>query len=319
MKDKSLRRNKLINFKNKWKRKLLGNGSDSGLLHRLFVYFLLIVIGFVFVYPIIYMISTSLMSNLDLVNFQIKWFPSGFYWENYTIAYKALSLPKSLFTTMFVSLVATLTMTISSSLIGYGLARFDFPGKKILFGLLIFSYIMPKTLFLIPTYQIYTKLKLRSSILGLILPIFLGQGIQGAFFIFIFYQFFRMIPKQLEEAATIDGAGSFKFFYKIAIRMATPAIVIAFIFSFSLYWNEIGLYTIYLDGQYKTLPMLLGNLRDLYYIEAGGNTQTDPNLRFSEAKAYAGTLISIIAPIIMFTIVQRWFVESIDKSGITGE
>ncbi|MCK9233763.1 MAG: carbohydrate ABC transporter permease [Acholeplasmataceae bacterium] len=302
----------------KYQKKLIGNSKENGLLYNLFIYFLLIVIGFVFLYPIIYMLSTSLMSNLDLVNFKIKWFPSKIYFENYLIAYKALALPKSVFTTIFVSLVATITMIISSSLIGFGLGRFDFPGKKIVFILLIFSYIMPKTLFLIPTYQIYTKLKLRNSILGLIIPILLGQGIQGAFFIFIFYQFFKMIPKDLEEAAIIDGASSFKFFYKVAIKMAMPALVIAFVFSFSLYWNEINLYSIYMNGQYKTLPMLLGNLRDLYYSEATGNTQIDPNLRFSEAKAYAGTLISIVVPIIIFSIVQKWFVESIDKSGITG-
>ena len=305
--------------KSSFKRLMLGNGVDSGWLHKAMIYFLLIVIGFVFVYPILYMLSTALMSNLDLANFRVKWIPSSLYTDNITIALRALALPKSLFTTIFIAGISTIFMVISSSLIGYGLARFEIPFKRVILVLLLLSYIMPKTLFLIPTYQIYTTLGLRNNIFGILLPIMLGQGIQGAFFILIFFQFFKMIPKALEEAATIDGANSFVFFYKIAIRMAAPAIIIASVFSFALYWNEIRLYTVYSNGQYQTIPMLLQNLRDLYYAEVPRDTAVDPNLRFSEAKAYAGTLISIIPPIIFFAIIQRWFVESIDKSGITGE
>lgn len=303
----------------KLRKKLLGNQLSDGLLYKLIMYFLLIVIGFVFIYPILYMLSISFMSNIDLVDYSVRWIPSNLYLDNFKMAYRALDLPKSLFVTAYVAGISTLVLALSSSLIGYGLARFEISGKKIIFVLLIFSYIMPKTLFFIPTYQIYTKLHIKGSILSILIPAFTGQGLQSAFFILIFYQFFKMIPKSLEEAAIIDGANAFTIFYKIALRMATPALIITFVYGFALYWNETFMYNAYLAGKFKTLPMLLSNLNELYKNQIVGDLHRDPNLKFTEAKAYAGTLITIIPLILLYAIVQRWFVESIDKSGITGE
>jgi multiple sugar transport system permease protein len=311
------RQQKLLHFK----RRLLGQQLSDGLLYKIIMYFLLIVIGFVFVYPLLYMFSISMMSNIDLVDSSIKWIPSSFNLDNYRFTIKALRLPKSLFTTILIAGVSTTVMAFSSALIGYGLARFNFSGKKLVFILMIFAYIMPKTLFFIPTYQIYTTLKLKGTLLSILLPAFAGQGLQASFFILIFYQFFSMIPKSLEEAAIIDGAKPLKIFIKIALPMAGPAFIITFVYGFSLYWNETFLLSTYLNGKFETIPMLLGNLEQSYnqMIGTGGDPSRMADLNFTEAKAFAGTLMSITPLILLYGVVQRWFVESIDKSGITGE
>uniref|UniRef100_UPI00272ADBBE ABC transporter permease subunit n=1 Tax=Vallitalea guaymasensis TaxID=1185412 RepID=UPI00272ADBBE len=157
----------------------------------------------------------------------------------------------------------------------------------------------------------------------ILVPALTGQGEQAALFILIFYQFFKMIPKSLEEAAFIDGAGPFRTFIKIAVPMAGPALIIVCVYSFALYWNETFLTSFYLEGKIKTLPMLLGNLKDTFgqavTQSGGGDFSRNPNLNFTEAKVFAGTILSIIPLATLYLFIQRWFVESIDKTGITGE
>jgi multiple sugar transport system permease protein len=286
------------------------------------IYFLLIVLGFVFLYPIIYMISVSVMSNVDLVDNTIRWIPSSLDWTSYRYTIMALDIPSSYLTSILITGLSTIVLCFASALIGYGLARFRIPFKKVIFGILIFSFIMPKTLFFIPTYQIFTALQIKGTLLAILLPAFTGQGLQGSFFILIFYQFFKMIPKQLEESAVIDGANHWRIFWNIAIPLAVPAFIIAGVYSFSLYWSETFLLGTYLDGNYTTITMLLNNLEDQYnsvLTSQGLDSSRLVNVGFTESKLFAGTLLSIIPLMVFYIIVQKWFVESIDKSGITGE
>ncbi len=306
----------------KVKRRLLGKHSSDGLVYKVIMYFLLIVLGFVFVYPLIYMFSISLMSNIDLVDNTIRWIPSKLDFINYRLTMVALDIPKSYFVSIFIAGISTLCVMFSSAFIGYGLARHRIPFKKTIFAIMIFSFIMPKTLFFIPTYQIFTMLRIKGTLSAILVPALTGQGLNGAFFILIFFQFFRMIPKQLEESAIIDGANKFQIFYKIAVPLAIPAFIITGVYGFSLYWSETFLLGIYLDGNYTTITMLLNNLQDNYGTmiwSSGLDSARQSNLSFTESKLFAGTLLSIIPLMIMYIFVQKWFVESIDKSGITGE
>ncbi|ERJ13060.1 carbohydrate ABC transporter permease [Haloplasma contractile] len=346
----------------KFKRIMLGMKVSDGFVFKFAMYFLLIVIGFVFIYPLIYMFSTSMMSNIDLVDNTIRWIPSELHFDNYKFTYKALNLPtwdtllpqfgmissdgfklsyllpNSLYMSIFIAGISTLCLAAASAVIGYGLARYNFPFKKVIIFLMIFTFIMPKTLFFIPTNQLYTEMdrilrpilegvgftdpSIKKSLMPILLPALTGQGLQAAFFTLIFYQFFAMIPKPVEEAAIIDGAGAFKIFYKIALPMVAPAFIITFVYGFALYWNETFFLTVYSNGKYQSIPMLLENLESTYggiVFESGGDASRAPDLSFTESKAFAGTLLSIVPLIFMYSIVQRWFVESIDKSGITGE
>lgn len=296
---------------------------SDGLVYKATTYTILSVFGFVFLYPLLYMLSVSLMSNLDLVDNTIEWLPSSLYTFNYEMTWKALKLPNSFVTTALLAGTSTLSIIVSSALVGYGLARFDFRGKNIVFMLLLFTYIVPKTLFFIPRFEIFMALNLKGNIGALVVPALTGQGEQAALFILIFFQFFRMIPKALEEAAFLDGAGAIRTFWKIALPMVGPAFIIVGVYGFSIYWNETFLTSFYLEGKIQTVPMLLGDLQNTFgkvvNESGGGDFSKNPNLNFTEAKVFAGTLLSIIPLALMYLYVQRWFVESIDKSGITGE
>ena len=231
-----------------------------------------------------------------------------------------LFLPKSYVDSVYVSGTVTLVTVISSALTGYGLARFEFKGKGLIFILMLLIYILPKTLLFIPRLQMYSQLGIKGSMFALWGPALLGQGIQATFFILIFFQFFKMIPNQIEESAYLDGANSFQIFIKIAVPMAIPAFVISATYGFAVNWNELFLTNLYLDGNIKTIPMLLQGLQAVWDSVADYAVGSDNvDITFTEAKSFAGTIISIIPMVIMYGIVQRYFIESIDNSGIAGE
>jgi multiple sugar transport system permease protein len=305
------------------KKLLFGMQLNDGLLYKSLSYAILIIFGFVFLYPLIYMFSISLMSNLDLVDSSVEWIPSSLYTFNYEMTWKALKLPGAFVDTALLAGVTTLCVIISSASVGYGLARFDFWGKNLVLILLLFTYIVPKTLFFIPRFQIFMELGLKGNIGALAVPALTGQGEQAALFILIFYQFFKMIPKALEEAAFLDGAGAIRTFITIVLPMAGPAFIIVGVYAFALYWNETFLTSFYLDGKVQTVPILLGDLQNTFSQVAqssgGGDFDKNPNMNFTEGKAFAGTLLSILPLALFYLFIQRWFVESIDKSGITGE
>ena len=136
------------------------------------------------------------------------------------------------------------------------------------------------------------------------IPSLLGQGIQSTFFILIFFQFFRLIPKQIEESAYLDGATSFDIFIRIALPMAVPAFIIAFTYGFAVNWNEVFTSNFYLEGTVKTIPMHLKTLTDEWGRFADFTNPDTANIDFSEAKAFAGTLLSIVPLVVMYGIIQ---------------
>ena len=228
--------------------------------------------------------------------------------------------PKSYVDSLYVSGTTTFLTVLSSAAIGYGLARFKFKGKGIVLFLMLIVYILPKTLLFIPLSILYGSLGIKGTMFALWGPALLGQGLQATFFILIFFQFFRLIPKQIEESARIDGANPFYIFMKIAIPMALPAFIISLTYGFAVNWNELFFTNVYLEGNIKTIPMLLQQLSSVWGSTAdyasGGNYV---NIDFTESKAFAGTILSIIPLVIMYGVIQKYFIESIDNSGITGQ
>lgn len=229
-------------------------------------------------------------------------------------------LPKSYVDTLYVAGTVTFITVISSALIGYGLARFKFKLKGVIFGLILILYILPKTLLFLPRSLMFFELGIKGTMLTLWGPAFLGVGVQATFFILIFYQFFSMMPGQIEESAYLDGANSFEIFVKIAIPMALPAFVIAFVYGFAVNWNEMFFTNAYLNGYIETIPMKLQAMQSNWDAIADYGSNTDGvNIDFTEAKSFAGTILSVFPLVIMYGFIQRYFIESIDKSGIAGE
>ena len=186
--------------------------------------------------------------------------------------------------------------------------------------LMIIVYILPKTLLFIPLSIMYGSLGIKGTMFALWGPAILGQGMQSTFFILIFFQFFRMIPKQIEESAHVDGANPFYIFIKIAVPMALPAFVIALTYGFAVNWNELFFTNVYLEGKIKTIPMLLQQLSSVWGSAADYASGGDfVNIDFTESKAFSGTILSIIPIMLMYGFIQKYFIESIDRAGITGE
>jgi multiple sugar transport system permease protein len=298
-------------------RKLLfGIGENDGFVFKTVVYLLLIGIGFVYLYPMLYMLINSLMSLDDLVNSMVKWVPTSIYLKNYETAIKVLDYRSTLMKTIFVAGVPALLQTISCAIIGYGFARFEFPFKRTMFVLMLATFIIPPQITMIPTYLMFKNYHLLGSLETFIYPAMVGQGLKSALFILIFYQFFRKIPASIEEAAQLDGAGHWKIFYRLAIPMAVPAIIIVFLFSFVWYWNETYLAGLYFGNQLTILPLELQRFADSYSKMFPPGNQVN---QLNEAIKMAGTLLTIIPLLVVYFVLQKWFVEGIDRSGITGE
>ena len=300
----------------------MGSKDHEGFLKMFFIYALLICIGFIYLYPMLYMISNSFMNLDDLLDSSINWIPGSFNISNYIQAGKSMEFWKSFGQSILVAGIPTICNLVSCSLIGYGLARFEFKAKKLVLGVIIFSFILPSQITMIPTYVLFSKLGILGTLWTFILPAILGVGLNAPIFILIFYQFFRQVPKVLIEAAQIDGAGYFKSFLKVSIPSATPAIITVSLFSFVWYWNESYLTNLYVHGVMKasgwtTLVVQLKRFTANYNAYATGTGSTATSL--NESINMAGTMLSILPLLILYFILQRYFVESIDRTGITGE
>ncbi|WP_346729178.1 carbohydrate ABC transporter permease [Lederbergia citrea] len=309
---------KLENHYTKAKKWLLGMHGNDGLLVKILIYGLLIGIGFVYLYPLIYMGVYSIKNLDDILNPLVNWIPTKFYLGNYTKANEVLNFFPVLMETLYVTVLPSLAQTALAAVVGYGLARFDFRGKNIIFVLVMATFIIPPQVTLIPRYIFFNELNLLGSLNAFMLPALTGQGINSAIFILIFYQFFRMMPKSLEEAAQIDGAGHLRIFFTIAIPMAVPAIIISFLFSFVWYWNETYLASIYFGNELTTLPLQLQKFVATYQKMFPAGMELSGN-QINEGIKMAGTLLSILPLLVVYFITQRWFVEGVDRSGITGE
>ncbi|MCS6994506.1 MAG: carbohydrate ABC transporter permease [Anaerolineales bacterium] len=301
-----------------WKSLLFGNRIHSGLLFSVFLYALLIAIGFVYLYPLLFMFVTSLKSPSDLLNPMVQWVPTEFYTGNYEKAYRVLNYPNTLMASILVSVVPSLIQTCIASLVGYGLARYRFWGRNLILLLILATFIIPPQNTVIPQMLVYKEQGLLGSPWALILPALLGQGYKSAIFILIFYQSFISLPKVLEEAARLDGASDLRIFLTIAVPSALPAFIVSFIFSVVWYWNETFLTVIFLEGGVTTLPMQLSRFVQAYESLYPPGTVNIFD-RLNEAVKMSGTFLNIAPMLVMYFLLQRWFVESVERTGITGE
>ena len=308
--------------KEKLRKFLMGSKEKEGFVKQLVVYTLLIFIGFVYLSPSLHIISSSFMNLDDLLDSSIQWLPSKLYITNYITAAGSMNFWKSLVQSVIIAGVPTLFNVISCSLVGYGLARFQFPCKNLVIGIIIFTFILPSQITMIPTYVLYSNIKILNSLWAFILPSSLAQGLNAPIFILIFYQFFKQVPKVLLEAAQIDGAGYFKSFVRISLPTAAPAILTVSLFSFVWYWNESYLTQLYVSGVmtnsgWTSLVIQLDKFAQNFSTYASTTASAATNL--NESIRMAGTMLSILPLLILYFVLQRYFVESIDRVGITGE
>jgi multiple sugar transport system permease protein len=310
------------------KRLLFGSAMRRGLLSKMAIYALLLILGFIFLYPLLYMLSTSFKNIDDLLDPSVRWIPKTFYSENYRSALVVMGLPvrwsdwltfNVLYKTIVVIGTPSIAATLSSCLIGYGFARFRFPLKKFWLACVVIGFIIPSQIILLPQFVWFQNpLGILGTIWTYILPAFSGQGLNAAVFILIFYSFFSMIPKSLDESAYIDGANEVQVFWHIGIKLSVQPIIIVFLFNFVWYWNDFYRAAFFLTGsEWTTLPLQLSRFENAYatLIESADAQLTN----FYEPLVLAGTILAVLPLLLLYFGFQRLFVESIDRTGITGE
>ncbi len=293
---------------------------------RIAVYFVLILISYQFLFPILRMIVLSMMSERDIMNPAVEWIPSGWTFNNLRIALQTLDLRRTIVGSLWFSTLLAVCQTVISSLTGYALARYEFPGRRIWFVMVLMSFIIPTPVVVIPRIMMFVGIQegIGLQLIGTWIPqtvlSILGQGIYSAILILICYNFFRMIPRALDEAASIDGANSFQVFVHVILRLSISTILVVFLFSFVWNWNESYLTDTFLRGSVPLLPNRLAMFDSLFESYAqGSGSAANPEFRINEAYKMSGTLIAILPLLIMYLFVQRHFIKGIENAGITGE
>lgn len=291
------------------------------LLGKTFLYVLLINLAFVFLYPFFYMIVTSFKSPQDISDITVNWLLNSLHIQNFKLAVSSLDYIPALLRTVFLVVVSTLGHIMSCALIGYGFARFEFKGKGFFFILLLMSIIVPLQTIIVPQYMLFATLGLSASYLSIILPTWLGFGLSGGLFIFIFRQFYLSLPRSLEEAASIDGCGILQTFIKIAFPSSRSSIVVCVVLSLVWHWNDYFEPSIYItESSQFLLPMQLPGLYKLMQSTASGDAMasTMENI-YTEGVAMAATTLVVLPMLIMYFFLQKQFVLGVERSGITGE
>ena len=280
------------------------------------IYTLLLILGFVYLYPICYALLQSFMSPEDIHNPMVHFVPSLFTLDNYRLLLDRMGYFASIGYSSYLSAASSLISALACGLMGYALSRFDFKLKKLYLALILTCFIIPPQVLMIPTYLGYSQLGLLGSEAAFFLPAALGQGLKSPIFILIFYSFFNTIPKSLDEAGKIDGCSPLHVFIRILAPLTIPAFTLVFIFSTVWYWNETYLTSLYIGDSVRTLPNSIALVLSSLEEEA----MRDPMMaRINLPIRMASVILAIIPLIVFYLILQRQFVESIDRTGITGE
>ncbi|MDE0006638.1 MAG: carbohydrate ABC transporter permease [Rhodospirillaceae bacterium] len=283
------------------------------LVQRLLTYVVLIDICFVFLIPVFYILSTSLKTAQDLTDPTIYWIPHSFHWFTYPLAFLSMAYIRSLSNSLWISVGSAIGQTIACGFIGYGFARLKFPGRDILFGLVLFTFMVPPQTIIVPLFILYKNLGWINTFNPFLGPAFYGHGLRGAIFVVIFRQFYRTLPWELEEAARVDGASAFGIWWRIMLPLAVPAIVVVFLFSVVWHWNDFFEPFIYLNRiEHFTLPMRLSVLSPTLNQVTGGQSSE----LFNEALVMAAVFLVILPPLSIYLFTQRYFIESVDRTGL---
>jgi len=288
-------------------------------------------LSFVVLFPILQKISTSIKDKVDLYSPIVVFIPEHYSLDNFVQAIAIMDYWETLVNTFLLSGTTTILTAASCALAGYAFARLKFKGSKLLFGGVILTILVPPTTILIPIYMnlkdfslmglttLFTgkSVNLLNSYWPFILTSITANSLKAGLYIYIFRQFFRGIPKEVEEAAYIDGAGVGSTFMRIMLPNAVPAIVTVLLFSFVWQWNDSFFTTTYLTSS-KVMSTQLASLPYNLAIMLEGGLSTNKDPFYQSMVQDTGILLAILPLIIIYLFVQRYFVESIERTGIVG-
>lgn len=270
-------------------------------LNAFFLYTALILIALFFLLPLYWVAATSLKVEGDVMRMPPEFFPSVLHWENYAELLSRFDFGAYSFNSLKVSALGVAGALFSCSMAAFVFARMSFPGKGVLFALLMSTMMIPSQVTLIPQFLIFSNLGLMNTHLALFLPDFLAR----AFGVFLLRQFFMTIPRELEEAARIDGCGTFRIYAQIFLPLAKPALATLAIFTFMDDWNDLVRPVIYLNDSAKrtiTVGMAL--------LESPTST--------TWVLMMCGAVLSIIPLLVVYVFAQKYFVKGAATSGLKG-
>lgn len=286
---------------------------------HILTYFLLICLSFLFLYPFLFLLITSVKSPADLQDITVNWVPTTLYFKNYAVAYEYLYYFKFLKNSLVVTTLSVLGNLISSSMIAYGFSRYHFRGRNLLFMLVILTVIIPVQTIIIPMSIQYSNLGWANTLLPLIVPNFFGFGLRGGLYIFIFRQFYIGLPLELEEAAQIDGCGAARTYIRIILPNAKPAIVVNLILSMVWHWNDYYEPIFYITSSDKRLlPQLLTSIVHNINNSAGAAEIANQEVVFTLGVLMAGAVLVLMPIVLVFFLLQKQFMEGIERTGLVG-
>ncbi|WP_243344487.1 carbohydrate ABC transporter permease [Anaerococcus sp. AGMB09787] len=269
-------------------------------LKKLLIHTILI-IGVIFtIFPFIWMILTSLKTLTESTMIPPKIFPEKPMFENYSEAIEIMNFPTLYINTILYTIITSIGQVIMCTMAGYAFARINFPGRNIIFVIILSVLMVPSQIFLVPQFQIMTKLGLLNTISALVLP-----SLFSAFGTFLMRQFFLKIPIELEEAARLDGSGTFKIFKDICLPLVKPGIVALVITSILFTWNNL------------MWPLIVNTLPQKYTLSVGIANLSGQH--FTNYPVYMASAVLAVWPMILaFALFQKQFIEGLANSGTKG-
>lgn len=274
--------------------------AGTRLLSRIALYALLTLFALFFLLPLVWMFVTALKPFEEWV--QPNWIPNNPTFENFRsiFADPTLPAPRWFLNSLGIASIFTILVLIIDSLAGYAYARMEFPGRNLLFGLLLATLVMPGLMFLIPNYLTINRIGWLNTYQGVMAP-----GLAGVFGVFFMRQFFQGIPKELEEASRIDGAGTWTTFYRVVLPLAKGALATLAVITFMASWNDFLWPLLVLnDRTMQSLPVGLATIQGQYTFDYG--------------KLMAGAAVTALPVLILYMFLQRYIVQSVAMTGLKG-
>jgi len=299
-----------------------------------FKYALLCAIGYVVIFPMISAIVTALKDDKAFFDLSLYWIPKYISLDSFKVAFEAMDYENAFLRTISLNISSACIEIVMCAVVAYGFARFDFKFKKLFYFLLIMTIVIPTQIYIVSMilnfksmdvlgilglFNKLTNIDIRPNILNtnltFYLPSFFAMGLRSGILIYIYIQFFSGLPKELEEAASIDGAGPFKTFYSIAIPSSSVVIVTVSVFSIVWHWNDYYLSQMYMTGNYP-LAVKLSAIEEA--LKLNNRFMGAASTALIDASKMAGCVLFILPVLIFYLCIQNKFVKSIDRVGITG-
>ncbi|MGN0631198.1 MAG: carbohydrate ABC transporter permease [Ruminococcus sp.] len=283
-----------------------------------FRFFILFGLGFVILYPLIYMVSCAFRAPEDMNDPTVIWIPRHVTMSVIKETMAVMDYWSTLGRTLIMNVGCSLVQVVSCAVTGYGFARFRFRGRSLLFGIVVLMILVPTQITAIPQYMLFRHFgpfNLINNPLCMYLPAAMGCGIRSGLMIFIFRQFFRGLPGELEDAAYLDGCGPLRTFIRIMSPNAKPAYITVFLFSLVWYWNDFYVSSAFFDRN-QTIALMLGNLSKLLSQMLFNNADVSPREQIVWLES--GCLLAILPVLIMYIFLQKHFTEGIERSGLAG-